>query len=123
MSAQFSAYPITGGGRYRVEPDRTGTRPGTLGVLQHRRGAPINEGHAAVGRLRALADPISMLRTVITDAVNSEVAPVIIFGSIARGQATPDSDIDLAVIASPGGTGAANCRTPRQHPWGTTATS
>lgn len=61
----------------------------------------INEGHAAVRHLRALADPIAMLRAVIADSVNSQVESVIIFGSIARGQATPDSDIDLAVIANP----------------------
>ena len=62
----------------------------------------INEGHAAVAHLRVLADPIGMLRAAIAGAVGSDVESVIVFGSIARGQASRDSDIDLAVIASPG---------------------
>lgn len=43
-----------------------------------------------------------MLRAAIAGAVGSDVESVIVFGSIARGQASRDSDIDLAVIASPG---------------------
>ena len=62
----------------------------------------INEGHAAVAHLRVLADPIGMLRAAIAGAVGSDVESVIVFGSIARGQASRSSDIDLAVIASPG---------------------
>lgn len=65
----------------------------------------INEGHAAVAHLRALADPIAMLRAVIAGSVSSQVESVIIFGSISRAQATQDSDIDLAVIADAGWTG------------------
>jgi hypothetical protein len=62
----------------------------------------ITEGHAAVAHLRVLADPIGMLRAAIAGAVGSDVESVIVFGSIARGQASRDSDIDLAVIASRG---------------------
>ena len=43
-----------------------------------------------------------MLRATIAGAVGSDVETVIVFGSIARGQASRDSDIDLAVIATPG---------------------
>ncbi len=62
----------------------------------------INDGHAAVAHLRVLADPIGMLRAAIAGAAGSEVESVIVFGSIARGQASRESDIDLAVIATPG---------------------
>lgn len=61
----------------------------------------INEGHVAVPHLRALADPIGMLRAAIAGVVGSDVESVIVFGSIARGEASRDSDIDLAVIATP----------------------
>jgi predicted nucleotidyltransferase len=62
----------------------------------------INEEHAAVAHLRVLADPIGMLRAAISEAVGSDVESLIVFGSIARGEATRGSDIDVAVIASPG---------------------
>jgi predicted nucleotidyltransferase len=62
----------------------------------------VNEGHAVMAHLRVLADPMGMLRAAIAKAVGSEVESVIVFGSIARGEASRDSDIDLAVIASPG---------------------
>lgn len=68
----------------------------------------INEGHAAVAHLRVLADPIGMLRAAIAGAVGSDVESVIVFGSIARGRASRGSDIDLAVIASPGWDGGAD---------------
>ena len=61
----------------------------------------INEGHLAVGHLRALVDPVALLREAIAAAVGSDVEAVIIFGSISRGAASRDSDIDLAVIAAP----------------------
>jgi predicted nucleotidyltransferase len=61
----------------------------------------INEGHAAVTHLRILADPIAMLRAAITESVGSGVESVIVFGSLARGEASQASDIDLAVIAGP----------------------
>lgn len=59
----------------------------------------INEQHATVAPLLALVDPIATLRETIRTVTGTEVAAVILFGSIARGQATPESDIDLAVIA------------------------
>lgn len=62
----------------------------------------INEGHAAAAHLRALADPIGTLRSAVAQSVGSEVESVIVFGSIARGQASEGSDIDLAVIANSG---------------------
>jgi predicted nucleotidyltransferase len=62
----------------------------------------INEDHYAVPHLRALADPITTLRAVIEGAVSSEVECVMVFGSIARGEASASSDIDLAVIAAAG---------------------
>jgi predicted nucleotidyltransferase len=65
----------------------------------------INEGHAAVTHLRVLADPIGMLRAAIAGAVGSDVESVIVFGSIARGEASRDSDIDLAVITGTGWVG------------------
>lgn len=58
----------------------------------------INEGHAAIAPLRALASPIGMLTRVVQEAV-SGVDAVIVFGSVARGVAHADSDIDLVVIA------------------------
>jgi predicted nucleotidyltransferase len=61
----------------------------------------INDGHAAVRHLRALADPIAMLRAAIETSVGSDVEAVIVFGSVARGEASEGSDIDLAVIAGP----------------------
>ena len=60
----------------------------------------INDDHAAIPHLRALADPVGILRTTIDEAIDSHVQTVILFGSIARGESTGDSDIDLAVIAS-----------------------
>jgi predicted nucleotidyltransferase len=59
----------------------------------------INEDHAAIEALRRLLDPITMLRDAISEVVENDVSSVILFGSIARGEATPSSDIDLAVIA------------------------
>ncbi len=62
----------------------------------------INERHMAVAHLRALADPVALLRAAIAKAVGSDVETVIVFGSIARGEASQHSDVDLAVIAAPG---------------------
>jgi predicted nucleotidyltransferase len=61
----------------------------------------INEGHAFVAPLRALADPIGALKTAIGEVIDPEVRVVVLFGSIARGEPSLDSDIDLAVIAAP----------------------
>lgn len=60
----------------------------------------INEEHAAVSPLRAIVDPVAVLREVVGAVTGTEVKTVILFGSIARGEAAADSDVDLAVIAS-----------------------
>jgi predicted nucleotidyltransferase len=59
----------------------------------------VNEDHVSMAPLRALLDPIAMLTDTVRDAVGDEVQTVILFGSIARGEAHIDSDVDLAVIA------------------------
>ena len=60
----------------------------------------INEDHYAIQPLRVLLDPVAALREVVQRSVGSSVAAVILFGSVARGDATADSDVDLAVLAS-----------------------
>ena len=65
----------------------------------------INSQHYAIEPLRVLADPIAALTTIISDTVDPEVTSVILFGSIPRGEAQHDSDIDLAVIAPAGWSG------------------
>lgn len=59
----------------------------------------VNEEHASVAPLRSLLDPITALRDAVSAVTGTDVSAVVLFGSIARGEATPDSDIDLAVIA------------------------
>jgi predicted nucleotidyltransferase len=61
----------------------------------------VNERHASVAPLRALVDPIAALKTAVGEAIDSRVQAVLLFGSIARGDADSQSDIDLAVIAAP----------------------
>jgi predicted nucleotidyltransferase len=58
----------------------------------------INESHEAIAPLRSLASPIEILTRVVRDAA-SDAEAVIVFGSVARGEAHADSDIDLVVIA------------------------
>lgn len=58
----------------------------------------INEEHVAIPHLRHLADPIGALSRVILDTIDEAVETVLIFGSIARGEATRSSDIDLAAV-------------------------
>ncbi|KXO98758.1 nucleotidyltransferase domain-containing protein [Tsukamurella pseudospumae] len=61
----------------------------------------VNDEHIAVPALREIASPLHMLRRVIADAIGTDsegLVAVILFGSAARGEATPDSDIDLAII-------------------------
>ena len=60
----------------------------------------INEDHYAIQPLRVLLDPFAALREVIQRSVGSSVVAVILFGSVARGDATADSDVDLVVLAS-----------------------
>lgn len=62
----------------------------------------VNEEHYAIGSLRALLSPLSVLREIIQEVVGDEVKAVIVFGSVGRGQPGPESDIDLAVIAAKG---------------------
>jgi predicted nucleotidyltransferase len=58
----------------------------------------INEAHEAITPLRSLASPIEMLTRVVREAT-PDVEAVIVFGSVARGEAQVDSDIDLVVVA------------------------
>lgn len=58
----------------------------------------INEEHDAVTSLRALASPLDMLTRVVEEEA-SGAESVIVFGSVARGEAHSHSDIDLAVVA------------------------
>lgn len=62
----------------------------------------INEDHYWVAPLRAVLDPIAALTQTVHEAVGEDVKAVMLFGSIARGEARLDSDIDLAVIAAAG---------------------
>lgn len=59
----------------------------------------INEDHASVAPLRALLDPIAALTDTVREAVGDDVKSVVLFGSLARGEARDSSDVDLAVIA------------------------
>lgn len=58
----------------------------------------INEQHEAIAPLRSLASPLEVLTRVLQE-VAPEAQAVIVFGSVARGEAHAGSDIDLAVIA------------------------
>lgn len=62
----------------------------------------VNEAHSAVSALRTLVDPIAALTAVVREHVDGNVQAVVLFGSLARGDATADSDIDLAVVTSSG---------------------
>ena len=62
----------------------------------------VNENHVSVAPLRALLDPIAALTETVREAVGDDIRTVILFGSIARGEAHINSDIDLAVIAPSG---------------------
>ena len=62
----------------------------------------INEDHYAIEPLRILLDPLAALREAVRAAVGSGVDAVILFGSVARGEATAASDVDLVVLAPPG---------------------
>jgi predicted nucleotidyltransferase len=66
----------------------------------------VNQNHEAIAALRLLASPIEMLTCVVREAA-PDVEAVVVFGSVARGEARADSDIDLAVIAPAGWEGRA----------------
>jgi predicted nucleotidyltransferase len=68
----------------------------------------INEDHVSVAPLRALLDPITALTGTVREAVANDVKTVILFGSIARGEANIHSDVDLAVMAPAGWDGRAD---------------
>lgn len=61
----------------------------------------VNEEHVAIAPLRALLDPLASLTDVVRDAAGQDVHAVVLFGSTARGESGPGSDVNLAVIASP----------------------
>jgi len=58
----------------------------------------LNMDHYAVESLSAVVDPIAALRSIVSQTVDDSVKSVILFGSIARGEGTESSDIDLAVV-------------------------
>lgn len=60
----------------------------------------VNEQHYAVPHLRALLDPVAALTSVVNDVVGDTPATVLVFGSLARGESSRESDVDLAVIAN-----------------------
>jgi len=60
----------------------------------------VNTDHYAVAPLRVLCDPMAALETVIAENVDDRVQSVILFGSVARGEASDRSDVDLAVITT-----------------------
>ena len=62
----------------------------------------INEEHFSIAPLRVLLDPIAALTGTVREAAGHDVKTVILFGSIARGEANIGSDVDLAVIALAG---------------------
>ena len=62
----------------------------------------VNEVHVSVAPLRTLLDPVAALTDTVREAIGDDVDTVILFGSIARGEAHIKSDIDLAVIAPAG---------------------
>lgn len=58
----------------------------------------INDQHESIAHLRALHSPLEMLQQVAATTVTGADA-IVVFGSVARGEADRDSDVDLAVIA------------------------
>lgn len=62
----------------------------------------INSDHVAVPVLRKLLDPRELLREIVVGLVSDDprVRTVAAFGSVGRGEAGPDSDIDLVVLTT-----------------------
>lgn len=110
-----TATPLTGRQVHRLVSDRASQQTVQrclhdlvkLGLLTVMRAGnanlyEVNETHVAIPSLRELVSPLNLLRRVIDEALADSprgVVAVVLFGSAARGEATPDSDIDLAVIA------------------------
>lgn len=65
----------------------------------------INEDHYTVTPLRSLLDPVTALTATAAQIVGEDAEAVIVFGSVARGEAKEGSDVDLAVIAQSGWNG------------------
>lgn len=64
-----------------------------------RAGVPtINENHYLVSRLRAIENPVKVLPELVNEHTGPEVESAIFFGSLARGEGTATSHVDLAVV-------------------------
>lgn len=114
--------PLTGREVHRLVSDRTSqqsvqralhtlVRVGLLESMPAGRANlyTVNDSHVAVPALREIVAPLHLLRRVIAESVKADdegVQAVVLFGSAARGEALPDSDIDLAIIARDGWDGA-----------------
>ena len=75
-----------------------GVIPGAFGAVLAvllRTGTPLT-----VRQIHGLISDAHSLRSTIGEAIDSNVKAVILFGSVARGEANLTSDIDLAAIAS-----------------------
>ncbi len=72
----------------------------------------INEDHCAVAPLRSLLNPLAALTETAAQIAGDRVEAIILFGSVARGEAHEGSDIDLAVIAQSAGTAASTWKMP-----------
>ena len=55
----------------------------------------VNEDHFTVAPLRSLLDPMTALTETAVQIAGDSVQAIILFGSVARGEAHEDSDIDL----------------------------
>jgi len=78
----------------------------------------VNTDHFAVAPLRVLRDPMAALESVIAENIDQRVQSVILFGSVARGEASDRSDIDLAVITISEWDGQADLRDAVQRRMG-----
>jgi predicted nucleotidyltransferase len=58
----------------------------------------IRESHALAEPLRVAANPLAALKEAAAASASPAVRAVLLFGSIARREATAASDVDLAVV-------------------------
>jgi predicted nucleotidyltransferase len=96
---------LVGEGRSLSSTQQAINRLINLGVIDATRAGRanlhvVNPDHLAVGPLRMLLDPVGALEGLVRSVVDENVLAVVLFGSVARGEATEQSDIDLAVIAT-----------------------